>query len=453
MRRTIAALLVFGVIGCGSEQDPASQVKTEEESTPAVAETMTDSSTPSEQETQETAANGDSDVDAILKQANEFLKIGSFSKAMDLISRSLASHPESPRLYRTRAVLYHKTGQPASAMADYSQAVRLDPDNAALRDEAGFYLFSVGDAKGGRVHLERAVDIDPKLAAAWNHLGLTMITRGELKEAVEAFTKAIELKPKYVDAFINRGFSKYRLKKFEEALADYDAALAIDDKAANAYNNRGLVYYDQQKYHEAAVAFTKCILLQPKSPKFYEHRRLAYLKLGKTDEARSDEARWKQLQRQHLVNLQIARQPANAIGYLARAEIAMEEVRAEDALVDFDRAIRLNPNLARAWYGRARARYAGEEYELAISDCTKAIELEPVQPVYSLRGDAYLKAGKIDQAIEDFHKAKRLDPVVAEAFLKKADELETLGQKDAAEEFRAKAKNLLPEETLTPSAN
>ena len=166
-----------------------------------------------------------------------------------------------------------------------------------------------------------------------------------------------------------------------------------------------------------------------------------------------DGVHWEQLQRQHLVNLQIAKQPANAIGYLARAEIAMDEKRAEDALLDFDRAIRLNPNLARAWYGRARARFAGEEYELAISDCTKAIELEPAQPVYSLRGDAYLKAGRTDEAIEDFFKAKRLDPVVAEAFLKKAEELETLGQKDAAEEFRSKAKDLLPDGELTPSAN
>lgn len=450
MRHVIAALLVLVVIGCGSDQEPASRVKTEEESTAASVETTNESSAPDEQES---SANVESDIDSILQQANGFLKIGSATKAMNLISRSLSTHPESPRLYRTRAVLYHKTGQSSNAMADYSQAVRLDPENAVLRDEAGFYLFSVGDVKGGRAHLERAVELDPRFALAWNHLGLTMITQGDLNEAVGAFTTAIDLKPKYVDAFINRGFSRYQLKEFDAALADYEQAIELDDEAANAYNNRGLVYYEQQKYREAVTAFTKCIMLQPKSPKFYEHRRLAYLKLGMKEEARDDGVRWKQLQRQHLVNLQIAKQPANAVGYLARAEIAMEEDRAQDALVDFDRAIRLNPNLARAWYGRARARYAGDEYELAISDCTKAIELEPVQPVYSLRGDAYLKAGKIDQAIEDFHKAKRLDPVVAEAFLKKAEELETLGQTDAAEEFRAKAKDLLPDEKLTPSAN
>lgn len=450
MRRYIAVLLTLSAIGCGSDQEPAVTAEKPKDSTPVVAEATSPSTAPPETVA---PAKENSQVDPIIQQANEFLKIGSFSKAMDLISRSLSTYPESPKLYRTRAVLYHKTGQSANAMADYSQAVRLDPENAVLRDEAGFYLFSVGNVKEGRVHLERAVELDPNFASAWNHLGLTMITQGELQKSKEAFTTAIELKPKYVDAFINRGFSSYQLKEFDKAMADYEAALEIDDKATNAYNNQGLVYFEQGDYQKAVTAFTQCILLQPKTPKFFEHRRLAYLKLDMKPEAQEDAVRWEQLQRSHLVNLQIARQPANAIGYLARAEIAMQDKQTNDALLDFDRAIQLNPNLARAWYGRARARFAEEEYQLAIDDCTKALELEPAQPVYSLRGDAYLKVGKTDQAIEDFHKAKRLDPVVAEAFIKKAEELESLGQSDAADKFRTKAKDLLPDAELTPSAN
>ena len=153
MRHYLAVLLVLGTIGCGSEPGPVVTAESDQESQPVVTETTNEPSTPSEQKT---SAKETADVDPILQQANEFLKIGSFSKAMDLISRSLSAHPESPKLYRTRAILYHKTGQSANAMADYSQAVRLDPENAILRDETGFYLFSVGDVKGGRTHLERA---------------------------------------------------------------------------------------------------------------------------------------------------------------------------------------------------------------------------------------------------------------------------------------------------------
>ena len=49
------------------------------------------------------------------------------------------------------------------------------------------------------------------------------------------------------------------------------------------------------------------------------------------------------------------------------------------------------------------------------------------------------------------HKCK--DANGLQAILKKAEELESLGQTDAAEEFRVKAKSLLPDAELTPTAN
>ena len=245
----------------------------------------------------------------------------------------------------------------------------------------------------------------------------------------------------------------YRLKQFDKAGKDYNTAIKINPDAVNAHNNLGLIDFEKNEYQEAAVNFTKCVMLDPRNPKYYEHRRMAYLKLGMQEEAASDARQWKQLQAAQLVNQTIARQPANATGYLARAELSFRDQKYKQALLDFDRAVQLNPNLASAWHGRARARFALEEYDLAVKDCSQAIQIRPQQPSYSLRGDAHLKLGKIDQAIEDFHLAKRLDPSVAEAFLLKAEELETLGQSEEATEYRDKAKALYPELELTPSAN
>jgi tetratricopeptide (TPR) repeat protein len=393
------------------------------------------------------------ELQTVIDRTNDLLKVGNFGQAMDVISRAMVNHPENSSLHRIRAILHQKTGQSSSAMTDYTQAVRLDPKNAQLQDEVGFYLFSVGEIAAAQKHIEQAVEIDPQFVAAWNHLGLIQITSGELTKARKTLSKAIKIKPDYVDALINRGFAAYQLKQFDKALADYNAALKINPDAVNAHNNLGLIDYEKEDFESAVANFTKCIMLEPKNPKYFEHRRMAYLKLGMSIEALNDANQWKQLQQRSLVNQQIARQPANAIGYLARAELAFREGQHKAALLDFDRAVQLNKNLPQAWYGRAKARFELEEYNLVIDDCSRALSLNAAQPIYSLRGEAFLKLDKIDQALKDFHAAKRLDPTVAEAFLRKADELESLGQSDAATEYREKANSLFPDLKLTPNAN
>ena len=443
MRRFTLLAMTVGLLGCGSGE--------EEAVTTASADSQKAKSTVESKESN--ASPIDAELKSTLERTNKLLQVGNYSQAMDVISRAMVNNPESSPLYRVRAILHHKTGQSSSAMTDYTQAVRLDPENAKLQDEVGFYLFSVGEMTAAQKYLRTAVELEPEFAHAWNHLGLVQIAMGELSEARKSLTEALKVNPKFVDAYINRGFVSYRLKQFDKAIADYDQALEINPDAVNAHNNRGLIDYEEEKYQDAVACFTKCIMLDAQNPKYYEHRRMAYLKLGMKDEAQDDGLKWQSLQQKFLINQQISRQPANPVGYLARAELAFQAEKYQDALIDFDRALQLNAKLPQAWYGRARARFAMEKYDLVVQDCTEALKLNSLQPIYSLRGEAYLKLNKFDQAIADFHEAKRLDSTVAEAFLKKADELESLGQTEAAEDYRKQAKSFSLDVELTPSAN
>jgi tetratricopeptide (TPR) repeat protein len=282
---------------------------------------------------------------------------------------------------------------------------------------------------------------------------MVQIARKQNSLAIGSFEAAMKLNPEFVDGMINRGFAHYQLGEYDAALKDYAAALKINPKAANAFNNRGLVYYQQKKYNEAVGEFTHCIMLDPNDPKYYEHRRLAYQQLGMTTEAKSDEEKWKRLQQNRLADLEIARNPSSPAGYLVRGGIFLNDGKLEAALADFDRAVTVSPQNAPARLARANAYFQLGEYQKAVDDCTRAIELQPQYSSWSLRGDSCLKLGKVDEAIADFDKAKRLDPLVAEAFLRKADELDSLGRKEEAGEFRDRAKLLLPDVKLSPNAN
>ncbi len=79
--------------------------------------------------------------------------------------------------------------------------------------------------------------------------------------------------------------------------------------------------------------------------------------------------------------------------------------RLEDAIIEYNEAIELNPNYAWAYYTRASANNIAGHYDQAIADCTKAFELDPVfTEACILRGQIYAKQGKKAEAIAIYEK-------------------------------------------------
>ena len=77
-----------------------------------------------------------------------------------------------------------------------------------------------------------------------------------------------------------------------------------------------------------------------------------------------------------------------------------------EAIVSYDKAIKLNPQLAAAYYNRGIANTNLENHEKAIKDYNKAIELNPqYADAYSNRGVANFNLDKHEEAIKDYNKA------------------------------------------------
>jgi len=83
----------------------------------------------------------------------------------------------------------------------------------------------------------------------------------------------------------------------------------------------------------------------------------------------------------------------------------------DKAISDFTKAIELDPDNARYYSSRGASYERLEEYDEAISDATKAIELDSEDAdSYSTRGSSYDKLGAHEKAISDYTKALELDP-------------------------------------------
>jgi tetratricopeptide (TPR) repeat protein len=128
-----------------------------------------------------------------------------------------------------------------------------------------------------------------------------------------------------------------------------------------------------------------------------------------------------------------------AFAYEGRGRIAMRHDDYKRAIVDFDEAVRLDPNRASIFRDRGLAHQRNGELELAIADYDQAIALNPkaVSPYYN-RGLALADKGDLDRAILSYTTAIRLAPSDADARLHRGLAFLARGQvEDARADFEA----------------
>ncbi|MDZ4738333.1 MAG: tetratricopeptide repeat protein [Alphaproteobacteria bacterium] len=83
----------------------------------------------------------------------------------------------------------------------------------------------------------------------------------------------------------------------------------------------------------------------------------------------------------------------------------------DSAIRDCDRAIELNPDYSDAYFSRAKIYFHKHDYDQAIGDFSQTIRLEPKAfGAVTLRGMTYARKGDYDRAIADYTKALQLYP-------------------------------------------
>lgn len=99
--------------------------------------------------------------------------------------------------------------------------------------------------------------------------------------------------------------------------------------------------------------------------------------------------------------------PVNiAIAYQNRGNGYNRQDNHERAIVDYNEAIRLNPNFANAYYNRGVAYGDMRRYDEAIADYTQALALDPQHgDSYGNRGHAHYMQGRLQEALADLDRA------------------------------------------------
>ncbi len=117
----------------------------------------------------------------------------------------------------------------------------------------------------------------------------------------------------------------------------------------------------------------------------------------------------------------------------------------EHAIWDFSRAIELKPNFMEALYNRGTAYEKKGEYDRAIQDLNRVIALNPkIAEAFHNRGIAQKNKGDYERARQDYDQAIRLSPNSATMIMSRGVLWFDQGQFDAAAVDFARASELKP---------
>ena len=121
--------------------------------------------------------------------------------------------------------------------------------------------------------------------------------------------------------------------------------------------------------------------------------------------------------------------PDSAEVYYYQGNMKFDKEQFEDAISNYNAALRIKPDFVYAYYNRGLAKDNLGQYEAAISDYGAALRVKPdfVYAYYN-RGVAKHELGQYESAISDYDEALRIKPNFAEAYVNRGYTKLALGQ-------------------------
>ena len=104
-----------------------------------------------------------------------------------------------------RGRVYYGMRQYDRAIADYDEAIRLDPNNAVVVYARGAAYMDKGQYDRAIADYDQAIRLDPNNAVVFSARGLVFYFKGQHDRAIADYDQAIRLNAKLVEAFNNRG--------------------------------------------------------------------------------------------------------------------------------------------------------------------------------------------------------------------------------------------------------
>lgn len=332
---------------------------------------------------------------------------GNIDAAVDAYQRAQRADPEWVEPFKNLALLHLRQEQMALALTSLDAAVQIQPDEPELHVYRAIALRASDKPIESMRAFERAWELDPDDANLAIDVALSRSVAGDLRRSIAAAERATELEP-------------------DNPQARRTLARLLGSNMAPEYLLR------------APAAFREAIKLEPENPGLWAALAAVYRTMAMHPETEEAQLR--------AIELGL---DGSEIWYRLGETIALQK-RFADAVVAFDKALELDPELGEVYYARGEANYNLNQPDAAMVDLLEATRRLPGEAkpllalinIYRVKGDneqvenyieqaratgqapvevdlatarLRLSQGLNDEALEALERVRREDPTILEA--------------------------------------
>ncbi|MFM6323752.1 MAG: tetratricopeptide repeat protein [Microcystis panniformis] len=169
---------------------------------------------------------------AVLFAPIELSQARVFAEVERAIVRLLVQNNTDFSTFFSSAQEKYEKGDFQGAIADYSRAIELNPNDYHSYMMRGVIRGNLGDRQGAIADYTKAIEINPTMPYAYINRGAERFFLGDIQGAISDYNQAIKIDPNEAPNYSNRGQARQNLGDFSGAIADWQ-------KAAELYRQQG----------------------------------------------------------------------------------------------------------------------------------------------------------------------------------------------------------------------
>lgn len=178
-----------------------------------------------------------------------------------------------------RGLAAHERGDYDQAIRDYTEAIRINPENADAYYSRGFAYHRKGDYDEEIRDYDQAILINPNYAKAYDARGLAHHNKGDYARAIQDYNEAIRISPEDANAYNNRCWTYGLMRRPDDALRDCNESLRLRPNDAGTLDSRALAHWLRDDQDRARKDLQRARKINPSLPtwqkRFLEFEELA----------------------------------------------------------------------------------------------------------------------------------------------------------------------------------
>jgi tetratricopeptide (TPR) repeat protein len=344
---------------------------------------------------------------ALVGRATAKARLGDMTGAKNDAEDALEKDSKNARVYDALGAMRLRARDYEQAVRDLNQALSLEPDDAAALVLRGLAYGSLGRSAPSLDDLRRATELAPRSKEAWTALCQAERVSGNLKESAHACEQALAIDSQHGSAYLQMALTQLELKQYPRVIEDADSAWQLGVRRAQGMIAKATAQVALKQYREAHESYLRAVDLDPGAS-------TAYLGFMPGHPAGADF-----LSSVMSFDDVLMKDQRDPYTYIVRADALHSGGQYDKAVLEYTKAMEIDGNVADAYVGRGVALTSQDSLEAAQQDFIRAVELAPGLAGPRVRLAVVLTMRRsYSAALTELGKALKIEPKSAELHLR-----------------------------------